>query len=197
MQYIKFSLILLIASALFTFASCDKDDPIDPNNNGADTVFTFTAKINDVAWDGANAAAANAYITAFFPDVQSLPVATFTNDTLLMGVGGLYKGYQATMLMGLKPPNKSNLVGSYQFATTIPTMKPNEAIALFDGAGSDFLTYAAGITFLEFDDNANLTITKHKDNRISGTFNYSIVNPATSQTVHKVTEGKFTNFKIK
>lgn len=197
MQHIKFPLLLLIIGFLFTFISCDKNDPIDPVDPPVDTTFSFTCKVKGIDWNGSNKAAANPNISLFFPQIDSLPVAAFTNDSLIMGVGGLYNGYQATMLLGLQTSNKADLKGTYNFSTKVGNMTTGKAIGLFDGSSTDLITYVQGLDVLEYVDSSRIIITEHKNNRISGTFQFKMEHALSGQSFNTVTEGSFKNFKIK
>ena len=98
--------------------------------------------------------------------------------------------------MAIKTTNKSNMVGSYNFASDILNLKAGEALGIFDGKNGDILTYGFGIASLEYAAGSKVAITKHSNNRISGTFNFKIVNKADQSVFYDVTEGKFENFKI-
>jgi len=196
MNHLKFPALLLIIAFVFSFVSCDKEDPVNPDNQNTDTIFAFTCKVKDVAWNGSAKAAANPNIGILFPQIDSLPVALFTGDTLMMGVGGLYNGYQATMLMGLRTANKSDLRGTYQFAPKIGSLSAGTAIGLFDGSSNDLAAYAFSLDALEYVDSSRIIITEHKNNRISGTFRFNMKHSLTGQEFNKVTEGSFKNFKI-
>jgi len=114
----------------------------------------------------------------------------------MMGAGALFNNYQSTLLMAIKTTNKSNMVGSYNFASDILNLKAGEALGIFDGKNGDILTYGFGIASLEYAAGSKVAITKHSNNRISGTFNFKIVNKADQSVFYDVTEGKFENFKI-
>ncbi len=139
---------------------------------------------------------ANPLITQLYPSIDSLPVATFAGDSLMMGAGALFNNYQSTLLMAIKTTNKSNMVGSYNFASDILNLKAGEALGIFDGKNGNILTYGFGIASLEYAAGSKVAITKHSNNRISGTFNFKIVNKADQSVFYDVTEGKFENFKI-
>jgi len=188
---------LLLLSIVPTFISCDKDEPIGPGKEVVDTTFSFNCKVKGVDWNGTGKAAASAQIKQIFPQIDSLPQAFYTGDTLLLGVGGLYNDYQATMLIAILNPNKSNLVGTYNFATSLGTLSAGKAIGVFDGSATDFLTYATGLSTMQFVDSSRIIITEHKNNRISGTFQFVLEHVITEQTFNRVESGTFKNFKIK
>ncbi|HPB54169.1 MAG TPA: hypothetical protein PLR22_10895 [Saprospiraceae bacterium] len=190
-----FAFILFALSMMTT--SCHKDDPIDPNTPKEDTTFSFQCKVRDISWDGAQKAVANPQIGLLFPQVDSLPQAFFTGDTLLLGVGGKYNGYDATMLMAIRVANKTDLKGTYSFAQKIGSLEVGKAIGVFDGSSTDLLTYATGLDFLEYVDDSKIVITEHKNGRISGTFQFRMEHTVSGQGFNTVKEGEFKNFKIK
>ena len=195
MKDIKFPIYLLLFGFLLSFVSCDKDDPINPGTDGKDTIFSMTYKVNGTSVTSTKSLA-NPLITQLYPSIDSLPVATFAGDSLMMGAGALFNNYQSTLLMAIKTTNKSNMVGSYNFASDILNLKSGEALGIFDGKNGDILTYGFGIASLEYAAGSKVAITKHSNNRISGTFNFKIVNKADQSVFYDVTEGKFENFKI-
>ena len=195
MKDIKFPIYLLIFGFLLSFVSCDKDDPINPGTDGKDTIFSMTYKVNGTSVTSTKSLA-NPLITQLYPSIDSLPVATFAGDSLMMGAGALFNNYQSTLLMAIKTTNKSNMVGSYNFASDILNLKAGEALGIFDGKNGDILTYGFGIASLEYAAGSKVAITKHSNNRLSGTFNFKIVNKADQSVFYDVTEGKFENFKI-
>ncbi len=195
MKDIKFPFYLLLFGFLLSFVSCDKDDPIKPGTDGKDTIFSMTYKVNGTAVTSTKSLA-NPLITQLYPSIDSLPVATFAGDSLMMGAGALFNNYQSTLLMAIKTTNKSNLVGKYNFASDILNLKAGEALGIFDGKNGDILTYGFGIASLEYAAGSKVEITKHTANRISGTFNFKIVNKTDQSVFYDVTEGKFENFKI-
>jgi len=195
MKDIKFPIYLLLFGFLLSFVSCDKDDPINPGTDGKDTIFSMTYKVNGTSVTSTKSLA-NPLITQLYPSIDSLPVATFAGDSLMMGAGALFANYQSTLLMAIKTTNKSNLVGSYNFASDILNLKAGEALGIFDGKNGDILTYGLGIASLEYAAGSKVEITKHSNNKISGTFNFKIVNKVDQSVFYDVTEGKFENFKI-
>ena len=116
MKDIKFPIYLLLFGFLLSFVSCDKDDPINPGTDGKDTIFSMTYKVNGTSVTSTKSLA-NPLITQLYPSIDSLPVATFAGDSLMMGAGALFNNYQSTLLMAIKTTNKSNMVGSYNFAS--------------------------------------------------------------------------------
>jgi len=195
MKDIKFPVFILLFGLMLSFISCEKDDPINPGTDGKDTIFSMSYKVNGTAVTSAKSVA-NPLITQLYPAIDSLPVATFAGDSLMMGAGALYNGYQSTLLMAIRTSNKANVAGSYNFATDITKLKAGEALGIFDGASSDILTYGFGIANLEYAAGSKLEVTKHANNRISGTFSFKIVKKADQSVFYDVTEGKFENFKI-
>lgn len=188
--------IVLFISAM-TFISCDKEDPIDPGKEAEDTTFSFSCTVRDIPWDGSGKAAASNQIKQIFPQVDSLPQAFFMGDTLMLGVGGLYNDYQATMLIAIKVADKNNLKGTYNFSKKIGSLETGKAIGVFDGSSSDFLVYVAGLDFLEYVDSSRIIITDYKNNRISGNFQFSLEHLVSEERFNTVTSGTFKNFKIK
>ena len=186
---------MLLFGLVLSFASCDKDDPINPGGDGKDTVFSMSYKVNGTLVTSAKSVA-NPLITQLYPAIDSLPVATFAGDSLMMGSGAIYNTYQSTLLMAIRTANKTDVTGTYNFATDISNLKSGEALGIFDGAASDILTYGFGIATLEYAAGSKLQVTKHSNNRISGTFNFKIVKKADQSVFYEVTEGKFENFKI-
>jgi hypothetical protein len=50
---------------------------------------------------------------------------------------------------------------------------------------------------MQFVDSSRIIITEHKNNRISGSFQFVLEHVITEQTFNRVESGTFKNFKIK
>ncbi|HPB52547.1 MAG TPA: hypothetical protein PLR22_02680 [Saprospiraceae bacterium] len=181
----------------FMMTSCEKEEPVNPDTPKEDTTFSFKCSIEDIPWDGSKKALANPQIKLLFPKVDSLPQAFFSGDTLLIGVGGKYNNYDATLLMAIRVANKADLKGTYNFAHKIGSLEVGKGIGVFDGSSTDLLTYATGLDLLEYVDDSKVIITEHKNGRISGTFQFRMEHIISKQGFNAVKEGTFKNFKIK
>lgn len=185
-------LSLLLVTLTLLATSCKKDDDMgDPKE---DTTFIFSCNINGKAWSSQNVQ--NPLINSYF-NLDSLPLATVRDDSLLLGASALVDGYASTLILLCKPSTMADVRGTYAFTSDIAFLPAGSGMGVFDGSNTDILTYIAGLNDLEYAPGSQLIITKHSNDKLSGEFNFKIVKKSDQTVFYEVQDGKFQNLPIK
>lgn len=194
MNFKNLFFLLSLLCASFVFTSCDKDK--DDDGNKQDDVFLFNCKVDGKDWSSEKIFNA---LTAQYYKIDTLPAALISNDSVLIAASAKVGDYATTIVMMAKHTNAADVTGTYPMTGSIVNIPSSTSIGLYVGKDSDLLTYlSGGLTGqLEYAEGSKLVISKHANNKISGTFNFKIQTTADKQVVYNVTDGKFQNMELK
>lgn len=188
----KFLAYFVLATILITgWSACSKDDP----NPSVDNSFYFNCKVNGTVWSAQQLT--DPAIAAIIK-IDSMPTALIRNDSLIIGAMAALGTDTSAVILIAKISNTSDVTGTYTFDGSISQIGgTGKAIGVYAGKKTDFIAYLLNPSAFKIKDGAQLKITKHANNKLSGEFNFIIQNLISFTDLYNVSEGKFQNLQIR